>query len=337
MRSHRAFSLIELLVVVAVLGILTALILPAVQSSREAARRARCANNLHQLALAAHQYHVSNPTLPMETPTYNFSDVGVFYGQSISVAMLGHMDRQDIYNAVNFNKNIYTFANQTVHAVQLENLWCPSDPSIREEYRFDREYLDIPPGLFVVTFSSYGACAETWYHNTTDLSRLPRLIQQDNGVAYTNSAVSFDKITDGLSQTFLLAERAHGKLGGEEMKVWHWWFDGYFGDTLFWTLYPIDPGRVTNIQYGVHDPISPYPCSAGSYHPGGTQFAFCDGSVQSVKKSIESWRCSAATGFPTGVSGSPESLYQLALGMQLGVYQALSTRNGNEAVSTDAF
>ena len=68
-RGWRGFTLVELLVVIAIIGILIALLLPAVQAAREAARRAQCSNHFKQIALAAHNFHVSRGMFPMGIET----------------------------------------------------------------------------------------------------------------------------------------------------------------------------------------------------------------------------------------------------------------------------
>ncbi len=331
----RGFTLVELLVVIAVMGLLAGLLLPAVQAAREAARRARCTNNLKQIALAAHIYHDAQGSLPMGTPYARYPDVGPFAGHSVFVAMLGPLDQQSLYNSINFETNIYTFSNQTCHETGLELLWCPSDGGIRSRRTHAGPYLDIPDGRFVTAFTSYAACAGTWYHLTDDQVALRRLAAEDNGVAFANSSIRFADIVDGTSQTLLLGERTHGTERGLSEPVlmgWHWWFDGHHADSLFWTLHPINPHRVVDVGT-THDYAHPYVASAASYHPGGANFAFADGSVKFIKETVDSWPIDPAGGMPVGVTGDHKTHYKLAPGTRFGVYQAISTRNGREIVN----
>src|SRR3954469_20008362 len=106
-RPRSAFTLIELLVVIAIIAVLIGLLLPAVQSAREAAQRAQCVNNLKQLALAAHNYESTYGAFSMGTPFYKFGDIGVNDGHSLFVALLGQLEQQSLFNAVNFSRNIY--------------------------------------------------------------------------------------------------------------------------------------------------------------------------------------------------------------------------------------
>jgi prepilin-type N-terminal cleavage/methylation domain-containing protein/prepilin-type processing-associated H-X9-DG protein len=104
LRRHRGFTLIELLVVIAIIAVLISLLLPAVQSAREAARRAQCVNNLKQIALAMHNYLSANNAVP---PAYIvYSPVGsTNTAQTFSALcrMLPFLEQNAIYNAVNFN------------------------------------------------------------------------------------------------------------------------------------------------------------------------------------------------------------------------------------------
>ena len=94
-------------------------------------------------------------------------------------------------------------------------------------------YNDIPNGQFVINFTSYGGNAGTWYHHpgsydATGVAQTPSLTAQDNGLFFTGSSVRLEDITDGTSNTFMFAERAHGLLAPGTAQDWHWWFDGVF-------------------------------------------------------------------------------------------------------------
>ena len=73
-----------------------------------------------------------------------------------------------------------------------------------------------------------------------------------------------------------------------------------------------------------------------SFHPGGANFAFCDGSVRFIKDTINTWAFNPATGFPVGVTDN-NGIMVLAPGAKYGVYQALSTRACNEVISSDQY
>lgn len=151
-RMYRSgFTLIELLVVVSIIGLLIALILPAVQSSRESARRAQCANNLKQIGLALHSYVGSNQTFPLNWHDGLRSRFGIpsnSYGRPFSALtrILPYLDSQPLYASINFavqNYPDYNWAlvhrpencdasfpfpaNQTAYQTTLQGFLCPTD------------------------------------------------------------------------------------------------------------------------------------------------------------------------------------------------------------------
>ena len=133
---------------------------------------------------------------------------------------------------------------------------------------------------------------------------------QTNGLIYMLSAVSMASVTDGTSNTLLAGERAHGKFNSSDIYCWNWWTSGNFGDTLFTAFYPINPFNKIPDFCCLDSGPDAYVAAASSFHPGGANFGFADGSVKFLKESVSSWQITnaggAATPIPgTGISSNP--------------------------------
>jgi len=339
---RRGFTLIELLAVLAVIGILIALILPAVQAAREAARRAGCLNNLKQLGLAVQGYHDAWGCLPMGMPVARHSVTDSFdYGHSPWVAILPHAERAALFNAVNFSAHIQSHENSTVRAAQWSLLWCPSDASVTRWTMPSREIEGVLPWDNPTALSSYAGCAGTWICapefalDGTTSPPVGTFQANANGAFFLRSAVRHADFTDGLSATLLIGERAHGRLRPEEAGDHHWWHHGYYTNTLFHALYPINPWRVLAAgPSSISSPNSDMQ-AASSLHPGGAHFAFADGSARFLTETISSWPIDPARSRPVGVRGGLNTPYRVDSTARPGVYQALATRAGGEVVAVD--
>jgi len=345
------FTLIELLVVIAIIGVLIALLLPAVQSAREAARRSQCVNNLKQLGLALQTYHDQQGAFPLGGQWQYFlapntSTVSTTGG--VWPALLAQLEQAPLFNSINFSRNMYQAANNTINGVGINVLWCPSDPSISKGRKCSFEFDALPPGMDqIMYYSSYAGCVGTWDQepfpapNWNTVAQYTAQMAQANGTIYMESSVRIADITDGTSNTILVSERAHGLLsnippasGASDQVNWHWWTSGNFGDTMFSTMFPINPQKKITDQ-GVDGGATAFISSVSSFHPGGANAALADGSVRFIKDTINTWPFNPATGYPLGVT-RVNQLFQLAPGTRPGVWQALSTRSGGEAISSDA-
>jgi prepilin-type N-terminal cleavage/methylation domain-containing protein/prepilin-type processing-associated H-X9-DG protein len=344
---RRGFTLVELLVVIAIIGVLIALLLPAVQMAREAARRIQCTNNLKQLGLALQGYVDSHGVMPLGS--FKMSppgDVGPGAGNhcvdrhegGVFIAVLPFLEQGGLFNAFNSHVHYEAAPNSTVNGTGLGVLWCPSDGRVS---RPDSAHFGWP-----VRFCSYMASSGTW--NSPSVYRGPNcaiqdfraLLGQANGVMFYYSSVRLADVTDGTSNTFLFGEHAYGKNPAVELPDWGWWFSGNYGDTMFTTMFPMNPHRrvpdVPNpVLYGTD--INPSIQAASSYHAGGAHFAFCDGSVRFLKETIDCAPFDAATGLPRGWTLQPSGLYAVLPPGRLGVYQALSTRGAGEVISADSY
>jgi prepilin-type N-terminal cleavage/methylation domain-containing protein/prepilin-type processing-associated H-X9-DG protein len=370
--TRGGFTLIELLVVIAIIAVLIALLLPAVQAAREAARRSQCINNLKQLALATHNYISAQNVFPQGIQwQYDYHGTGCWTSGSCLVPLMQYTEQVPLFNACNFNVNMYNEPNTTISGAGIAVLWCPSDPRITDFYTYPPGTVGTLPGTALpMHYTSYGAnSGEFFIFDQTNAIVQPNCQatadaapgeQQMNGIVYYLSHVGLQGVTDGTSNTFAFAERAHGKFPNFDVNCWNWWTSGNYGDTMFITLFGINtvynkPPFNLNLanangkaQCATITGPDEFVSAPGSFHPGGANFAFCDGSVKFIKDSISSWQINPTTlgsadppgclprGVTRGVSGDV-MVYVIPPGTAVGVLQQLSTRNGGEVIDNNSY
>jgi prepilin-type N-terminal cleavage/methylation domain-containing protein/prepilin-type processing-associated H-X9-DG protein len=293
--SRRGFTLVELLVVIAVIGILVALLLPAVQAARESARRTHCTNNLKQLAVAAHNYHDTRGSVPpafILVPTRG-SFAG---GTTLWVELFPYLEEYNLqwaWDYSDYRKNLRGGRNATsAHVIEI--LLCPSYPRVENPVDWTNAPQHWPElawagGFFAA--SHYGGNGGTLPSN---LFSAP----SEDGVLFRSSRVRLADITDGTSNTFLFGERSqedpeYDRLcaafdpgWGPLVKngIWGWAGNPYGSCTanLLGTPVPINY-RVPPLPNAGDRRWQMFRLSAfGSDHPGGATFAFADGSVRFI-------------------------------------------------------
>lgn len=302
---RHGFTLVEVLVVIAIIGILIALLLPAVQSARESARRMQCANQLKQLALAAHSFHTTRGSFP---PGVDHSSRR---GISLFVFLLPYFEQSNLHEQWNYaNPNNNTLGGkQALAATVLPELICPSDqiPSNPMMNHGSGKWYGI---------TSYGGNGGTRSFHP-DCGML-----MTDGVFFTTGQYSFPQenqvpvctadIRDGASNTLLFGERSHTDWNYDSFAAHG--FEQTMGEYGYWTgsgghlaLGDVTLSSHARINYRVpitydgraaaDPPVNSRAdfrfyadlrlCAFGSNHPGGANFAFADGSIHFLSESME--------------------------------------------------
>ncbi len=323
------FTLIELLVVIAIIALLVALLMPAVQKVREAARRASCLNNLHNIVLAAHNYHDTHRSFPsgwiadINDPQCDYRlHNAITSANPLTIPI--HNQQQVIINKWDFGPY------WSWHAMLLPQM---SASTVNLDFRFSK-FAEDPQGNvrnwsgLQVPMESYvcpsTAVSNVRWHNLAlgtyrgvmgywqstnpgdpfyrDMSNDPPDPPLNNGIFFDNSAVSFRDITDGESSTLMFGDSAFG-----------FWGDNYAccarareDQPNFDAYWQVPPGTNCSPNETGDSLIGPQFFGFGGFHTDVCNFALADGSTRSISKSIDT-----------------------------GLFRALCTRNGNERISGD--
>lgn len=255
---RRAFTLVELLVVITIIGILMAMMLPAVMSARESSRRMTCLNNLFQIGVAMNSYQTAHDVLPPGTtdsagPVHNTKHG---YKMNWIVSLLPYLDENVLYQHIDRSVGPFDAKNDVVREMHPPPMFsCPSA---------DR----VPAGLPLA--SDYAGC-----QNDVEAP----IDTNNHGVLFLNSHISRNDVTDGISHTIYVGEKLPDAtdLG---------WMSGTRGTLR---------NTGTAPQWGPPDPTKLNPVGKddlwvggfSSEHPQQCNFLFGDGRTESLSTSID--------------------------------------------------
>lgn len=294
------FTLVELLVVIAIIGILVGLLLPAVQSAREAARRSQCLNNLRQLGLACHNYADTNKGFP--------SSADKNHGGSFLFEILPFLEQEALHSQFDLSRHVADEVNRHLWSQPLTMARCPSQSNDRltlvSAVPGPNEFLDDVDwrSHYLAVMGAKETCDTDPARNNPYTMLRPKELcvansaveggSANNGMMFPESRVKFKDVTDGTSNTFLIGEFSWDagimrvwvvgslRYPGTSFRAAHKWAYGARNVAL-----PLNTATSSR-ELDSSGSRPQNDASFGSLHPGGCHFAFADGSSRFIQENI---------------------------------------------------